>query len=332
METAQRRVAENSLLVIVSLVTVKVLSLILLVFVARYLGGEGFGKYAFVYSIFYFLTKFTGFGLDDIIIREVARNKSRTNYYLVNGIYLKLFLCLVSWGILLILILVMGKGREVNLALVIMGLALLPTFIITSFRSVLMAHEMMKYISILEIMFRALVVGLGFMVIILDYGLVPLFLTFMVAGVIITPLWLLAHLKKIGSLSLRPDFTFILKFFRQAVPFALVLLFVSIYYRADTVMLSLMKGNEVVGWYNAAYGPMEALMTAAAVICTTFFPVFSRLYGSSDSSFKIAVQKTFKFLFFCPYPWPWVRPSWPIGSSSSFIRPNTLTPSLRCAY
>lgn len=327
LETTARRVAKNSLLVTVSLVVTKVLSLVLMVFVARYLGDEGFGKYTFVFSLVSFLTVLTGFGLDTIIIREVARERGKAGYYLVNSAYLRMVLCLVSWGILLLLLPVLDKGRAINLGLLIVGFSLMPTFFIACFRSVLLAHELMSYTTVLEIMFRALVVGLGFMVIILDYGLVALFFVYPVAAVIMMPVWARVYLKKVGPVNYRPDSTFVPRLLRQGVPFALAGLFVSMYYRMDTVMLSLMKGDVVVGWYNAAFGLVESLLFVSTAICTALFPVLSRLYGDSRESFQQAYQKSFKFLFFCPSPSPSGLLYWPTALSCSSTPLHTLTPS-----
>ena len=70
----------------------------------------------------------------------------------------------------------------------------------------------------------------------------------------------------------------------------------------DTVMLSLMKGDVVVGWYNAAYGLVESLIFVSSVIAMVLLPVFSRLFGDSAESYQFAYQKSFRFLFFCPSP------------------------------
>jgi len=313
-------------------VTTKVLSVILMVFVARYLGGAGFGKYTFVYSLISFLTVFTGFGLDTIIIRDVAREKSKSSYYLVNSAYLKLFLCAVSLGILFALIPFLGKGRAVNLGLLIVGLSLLPMLFMACFESILMAHEMMSDTTALEIIFRALVVGMGFMVIILNYGLVALFLVYLVAGLIMVPVWAAVYRKKVGPMALRPDKTFLLQLLRQGVPFALAGIFVSMYFRMDTVMLSFMKGDLAVGLYNAAFGLVESLLFISTAICTALFPVLSRLYGDSRETFDRAYQKTFKLLFFCPCPSRWGRPFLQTASSCSSTRLNSLMPRSHCEY
>jgi len=99
-----KTVAKNSLMQVLSTIVTKILSLIFIIFVARYLGDIGFGKYSFVFAFLSFFTVFTAFGMNTLVIREVAKDKSKSNAFLVNSAVLKSFLSLVSWSVIIFLI------------------------------------------------------------------------------------------------------------------------------------------------------------------------------------------------------------------------------------
>jgi len=85
--------------------------------------------------------------------------------------------------------------------------------------------------------------------------------------------------------------------FKAAIPMGLAGIFVTIYYRIDTVMLSAMKGDAVVGWYNAAYNLIFGLMFIQGSFNTAIFPVLSRLSSNSMNSLRMVYQRSFKYLF-----------------------------------
>jgi len=63
-----------------------VLSMLVSVFLARLLGVEGLGIYAYVMAILQVLLILASFGLPPLIVREVAANKARGNWGLIRGL------------------------------------------------------------------------------------------------------------------------------------------------------------------------------------------------------------------------------------------------------
>jgi O-antigen/teichoic acid export membrane protein len=89
---------------------------------------------------------------------------------------------------------------------------------------------------------------------------------------------------------------------REALPLSITSIFAIIVFRVDTVILSIIKGVEAVGFYNAAYRLMEALIFFPQVYTIAIFPVFSTLYVSSKKPLKTAYLKSFKYLTILSLP------------------------------
>lgn len=104
----------------------------------------------------------------------------------------------------------------------------------------------------------------------------------------------------------RPKIEFDLIFWRQilkeAWPFGLSGVFSSIYFWIGSVMLSSMQGNEVVGWFNAAYRLVLSLSVIPGVYFTAAFPVMSKYYVTSKDSLKLMNEKSIKYMLILAMP------------------------------
>jgi len=98
------------------------------------------------------------------------------------------------------------------------------------------------------------------------------------------------------------DFNVILNLIRDSWPFALLGFLGLIYFRIDIIILSWLKGDEVVGWYNAAYGLLIGLIFLPDSLVTALFPVMSRYYKNSEQALKLTYQKSIKYLFILGLP------------------------------
>jgi O-antigen/teichoic acid export membrane protein len=88
----------------------------------------------------------------------------------------------------------------------------------------------------------------------------------------------------------------------ESIPFWLNSVFVLIYFKIDMVMLSIMSGDNAVGWYSASYRLIDALSIIPVVLMSTMYPVFSKFYFSSRDSLEFAFKKSFKFLAIIAIP------------------------------
>ncbi|MBA7555896.1 hypothetical protein ES705_48588 [subsurface metagenome] len=75
MNTIQR-IAKNTAALAISNVITSILGFFLLIYLARHLGEVGFGKYSFALSFTTLFVVFANPGINNYIIRELARNKN----------------------------------------------------------------------------------------------------------------------------------------------------------------------------------------------------------------------------------------------------------------
>jgi O-antigen/teichoic acid export membrane protein len=265
------------------------------VLAARYLGAEGFGKYAFALTYVLLFEIFVNLGLHDITVREVARDHTKATGYLGNIIGIKALLSVPTFLALGVLINALGYPPETKHTVYILGLATLVKSFQLLFRAFFHAIERFEFDAITTQVERVLTLILGFMVLYLGLGLVYFSAVFLVVRSvnIIIPVVLLAR-EKI-RISIKFDFSFWRQLVYKSIPFAINFILGMIYFRIDTVMLSLMRGDGEVGLYNAAYQVLEGLLVIPRILSESIFPTLSIFFVVSRDQLNLAFQKGVKY-------------------------------------
>ena len=99
MNTVQR-IAKNSLFLLASNIISKILGFFYVMYIARYLGAEGFGILSFALAFTGIFSVFSDLGLGSLTVREVARDKSLASKYLGNIAVMKIFLVIITFALL----------------------------------------------------------------------------------------------------------------------------------------------------------------------------------------------------------------------------------------
>lgn len=277
-------------------VITRVLSLILIIYIARFLGDTGFGRYSLAFAFTSLFLVFLDPGVNTVVIRDIAREKKLAGKYIGNILILRAFLSLISFSLIVGVINLMGYPDETKLAVYIVGIYTIMTSFSQLTRSVFRAFEKMEYEALLNIVERLVFVSLGMLVLFLGYGLIEVVSVFLIAGTINILLSFSLTMRKFAIPKLELDVRLWKYLIREGLPFGLALIFVTVYIKIDAVMLSSMKGDAVVGWYNAAYQIPLAVSLISFAFMESVFPVLSKLYESSRESLIYAYEKSFKFL------------------------------------
>jgi O-antigen/teichoic acid export membrane protein len=119
---------------------------------------------------------------------------------------------------------------------------------------------------------------------------------------------------------------------RQAIPIGVTLIFGYVYFKVDSLMLSLLKGMTDVGIYSAPYKLLEVLQIFPALFLGSSFSLITRYINEKDDRISPAFQKQFDFLTFLVMPivigtfilaMPIIK--FITGSDGRFIEASTVT-------
>ncbi|MGB9199887.1 oligosaccharide flippase family protein, partial [Methanobacterium sp.] len=103
-----KRIAKNTGVLFISQVISYLLIFFYTIYIARSLGTEGFGTLSFALAFSGIFSIFADLGINTLTVREVARDKSLSNKYLGNGIIIKILLGFFSFGLIILIINLLG--------------------------------------------------------------------------------------------------------------------------------------------------------------------------------------------------------------------------------
>ena len=301
MNTIQR-IAKNTAALFAAQFVVSILGLVLSIFIARSLGPVIFGEYSFALAFTAIFAVFSDLGYNTLLIREVARDKSQASKYLNNVLCMRALLSLVIFALIVITINVMGYPADTKNIIYLFGIYTLIVSFSAVFKVTFRAFEKMEYEAGINIFTNIIRVSLGLLVLFLGYGLIELALVFLFSGGFDVLLSFFVCERKFVKPKIELDFEFWKSTIKVALPLSMLSIFGLIYVRIDTIMLSMMKGDAVVGWYNAAYNLVLAFKPIPQLLMNALFPLMSGYYVSSKNSLKITYERSFKYLFILGLP------------------------------
>ena len=151
METIQR-IIKNTSIFFISQIIGSILSFFFFVYSARYLGAKDFGILSFALALGAIFGIFIDFGLGQLAIREIARDKSLVKKYLSNIIGIKSVLDLISFAALAVFASLSQSSRMATEVVYVIGFAIVCGSFNVMFSAIFQAHEKMEYDFIAEIL------------------------------------------------------------------------------------------------------------------------------------------------------------------------------------
>jgi O-antigen/teichoic acid export membrane protein len=238
-------------------------------------------------------------GFNQQLVRDVAQDSSKALRYLTNILCLKLIFWIVLYGCILLLSLLLGYSPEQRTLITICGITLLTGSIANVMGSLHYTFERATFPVIGNILEKGLSALVG-SILLLNGASVEVMAYVLLGGSCASLLWQTAWVLRLVGIPFAVDIPLARELLRKSIPFILYGIIGVIYYRLDTILLSLMADGQVVGSYGAGYRIFDTLVfLPSLVISAIMYPVFSKLSAHSHSELKLAVEKSLNFLLLC---------------------------------
>jgi O-antigen/teichoic acid export membrane protein len=295
MSTTQR-IAKNTIALYIAQIVIALQGIALSIVIARQLGDVVLGQYSFAVALSTIFGVFYTLGYPVLIAREVARAKSLASKYLGNIIIVQAFLSVVVFGLLAIVVKLMAYPGDTVIVLLIFGLYQIFFSFSSIFQATFVAFERMEYVAIGQITSAVVTLALAVTATFLGYGLIVIASAFLVGGVFQLVLNIIVCVKKFARPRLALDLDFSKTAFKVALPLTVMQIASIIYIRISTVMLSVMKGDEAVGWLTAAFNIVFMLTPIPVLFMQAIFPKMSVDALSSIESLKRSTDRTMRLM------------------------------------
>jgi O-antigen/teichoic acid export membrane protein len=275
-EQPQRRVARNMLVRSVAEVVAKAASLAFFVVLARELGTEGYGAFSFALALTGALLLIAGFGTDELIAREAARDHTRAPRFLADVAALKTVTAVALLAVALAIVFAGGYSAETRLATLLVGIGVALEVLAKSWQAIFQAYERLDLASVCVILQRCVTAAAGIGIVVAGGGLVGAALAFAAGSLLGLAA---AEYGVRGVLRVRrarPSLERGLRLLRLGVPIGIAGLLFTLLLRVDVMMLSFLGGNAEVGIYSAAFRLVEGCQFLSWVFGGAMLPWLAR--------------------------------------------------------
>lgn len=277
-----------------------VLALISIGFITRYLGKEGFGNYATVLAFFSFFVSMADLGLYSIATREISRAGADEKKIIGNAFSLRLFSALVVF-IFSPLVLLLPYSQELKTGIIIAS----ASFVFSSSYSVLngifQKYLAMDKVAITELAGKVIQLILIAAAVKMNWGFSAIILA-LLAYMIFNFSVILALSRRYVKFKIEIDFSYWKKFLKESLPMGIAVIISFLYFKMDTILLSVMKSSADVGIYNAAYKVIENITFFPAMMIGLILPLTSRYVFTDKEKFRQISDKTFKIFLILIIP------------------------------
>jgi O-antigen/teichoic acid export membrane protein len=258
--------------------TSNVLMLLLQIAAARSLGDEVFGKFYYALSFGTIFETLMDFGLHQVAIRAIARDRSSALRIFRNSLGLKLVWAVGALTLLVATATILNGEADVRLACYLIGGSLVLRSYMLTIRGVLMGLERFGWDAVVVITDRLLLLLAGVAALWMGTGLRGLVIAFVVSRAVALAFAAILARRQIGpvGISLEPQLWRDLQ--RTAVPLGLFLVVINLYSRIDSVMLGLWRTKVETGVYGNAYSIYEGLTYLPSVLAAVLSPRLSNLF------------------------------------------------------
>lgn len=299
--STSRKVAYNVIASSVAKISSTVAALIGIALITRYLGQEGFGMYATALAFLSLFGALGDWGVYQTVTREISRPKANEKEIVSNAFGLRIGISFLIIIISPLIVTFLPYPFELKLAIIIIAFSYVASSLYQTLIGLFQKRLKMDRVTFSEFIGKVIQVVLIYIGVKLDLGFYFIVLTLLVNMIINFSLVFFISRKFIKFLP-RFNFNYWKGFLKQSIPIGLSTAVIFIYFKADTIVLSLLKPAQDVGIYNAAYKVIENISFFPAMIVGLTLPMFSFNVFTNREKFKFLVNKNFKVFFILAIP------------------------------
>lgn len=290
-----KRLAKNTCYLIVSTIISYVVYFFALMYMARYLGPGEFGIISLAIAFTGLFGIFTDLGLGTLTVREVSRDKKRTDKYLGNTTAMKAVFS--GFALILVLIITVLTGydpKTITVIFIIISSIVISSFFVTFF-SIFQAYQKMEYQAIATgfdniFMFAAVIAAMS-----LSLDVIAFASLYLIRNTFVLAYMFIAYIRRYKLPELEFDSSFWKLTLKEALPFAISGIFLTIFIWIPSIILSVIAGKEAVGFYGAPNKFIYFFLSLYSVYMVAVFPVMSSFYKKSENALKFIYKRSFKY-------------------------------------
>jgi O-antigen/teichoic acid export membrane protein len=289
-----RKIAYNVFFNATAKILATVLALVSIGFITRYLGRDGFGDYATVLAFFSFFGSLADLGLYSIATREISRVGADEKKIMGNVFSLRLFSSLTVF-LFSPLVFLLPYSHELKIGIIIAAASFVFSASYSVLNGIFQKYLVMDRVAITELIGKVIQLSIIILAVKMDWGfsvIISSLLFYMIFNFVV----ILILSRKYIRFKIEIDFDYWKKFLKESLPMGIAVVITFLYFKTDTIMLSMMQSSSDVGIFNAAFKVIENITFFPAMLIGLILPLTARYIFTDKEKFQNISDKTFKVL------------------------------------
>ncbi|MCB8938627.1 MAG: oligosaccharide flippase family protein [Ardenticatenaceae bacterium] len=311
-QSVTRSLAKNSLAPIALNLFNKLIDFGFAAFYLRLLGPAGSGSFQTAIVTAGIFDIIANFGLDILLIRDVASDRDKAPNYLLNTTVLRLGAGAVAALPVIAIIAVTNLSPDATaltrpeiLATAFIMIGMVFSGMSKGVTGLFYVHEEAEVPNAMTTVTTILKVGFGVTALLLGFGFVGLAAVSILTNVITLSLLLAIALRRYTLRGpWRLDWQLQRHMLRAGFPLMLIHLLQTVFISIDSYLLRVLldNGQEVAGWYSSAYKWFNALQIVPSFFTLALFPIISRRIGESLDAARQMYAMSLKLMLLLALP------------------------------
>lgn len=271
------------------------------VFVPRALGPHGMGELTIATAVAGVLSVFASLGIGTLMVREIARDHARAPQLVGTALLTRALIVPPVLGAVGVYVLLGHWSTEQVVVLWLATTAMLLTFFIQPFQSAFQGIERMQYLAYSDIISKTVLSVVGIALVIIGFrvvGIMWLTVLTTVLALLLCAWWSRGKFSVDLTFDLRSIGVLVL----AALPFWSMGLAHTVYTWIDSLMLSVMAPDVVVGWYAVPTKIFNTIGFSAILISTAMLPRFSAAVREGADALRSAVKPALELVLVLSLP------------------------------
>ncbi|MEY3682446.1 MAG: hypothetical protein RLZZ289_973 [Bacteroidota bacterium] len=264
--------------------------------------GDAYGIYFAFFNLSLILSILFDLGINNLNIKLAAQDLEQAKKRVSSILVLRIFLLVLYISALVALkFLTSISWLEYKLVL-IFGINQFLIANIAFFRSYFAGLHWFRFDAFISVLDRLLLIGtMGYLLYVAPLGLkfidIEIYaiiqllcyaLTFLIAGI--------GLVKKVNPSFLKPDFLLMRSMIKEAFPYALLIILMTLYTRSDALILKNFAQISEVSFYAQAYRLIDALYMFAMVFAGLLFPMFAKQIKNDPKQIEVLTLQASQLL------------------------------------
>ncbi|MCI0514437.1 flippase [candidate division KSB1 bacterium] len=296
-------VAKNAGILLITDILSKVLLTVLSILVARMLGAIEFGVLGAAIAFSEMFSFLPNFGFKNYVNREVAKYPEKSGLYFSNIALMKAGLSLGTLALILFAAHFMNMDAHKYSIVVLATLIMLLESYIQFYTAFFRGFQKAEYEAAILVSQNFLIAIAGIVTVWLGYGL---FAVMLVRTIAVTAVFIYGFLLLRAKI-LQPPYTLRrslgIELLKASTPFTVLAALIVINAHVGIVLLNSIKGDEITGWYKAAFNLCGIFQFIPASVAGAILPAMTRF--SKDLQFARAEKifnRSIKYLLLLVLP------------------------------